>query len=212
MTRLPVREITGPVLKVVEARQWSDEALVAACRSGESAAFDELVRRYKNRVYNAVYRFVGNHEDALDISQEVFVRAYRGIADFRSDAKVYTWFYRIAVNLARNRLRDGSRRGRDKGTSLDGLIESAPAVASAATANGRTPRDAAEKSELETMLKQCLEELPEHYRTVFVLRTFEELSYEDIAATLECPVGTVRSRLNQARARLRRRLETLALL
>ena len=109
-----------------EAREESDAGLVAECRKGDPSAFDELVRRYKDRIYHVVYRFLGNHEDAQDVCQEVFVRAYRGIEGYRGRAKVYTWLYSIAANLARNRLRDGSRRGRNMGTSFEAIEEQAP--------------------------------------------------------------------------------------
>jgi len=193
------------VVLLKEAKEHSDTALVAKCRQGESWAFDELVRRYKDRVYSIVYRFLGNREDALDVSQEVFVRAYRGIDGFRGQAKVYTWLYCIAANLARNRLRDSKRKGRDQGTSIEALGGSLPG-------KGHNPRQAAQAHELDDTLQHCLDELPEHYRTAFVLRTFEDMSYEEIAQTLTCPVGTVKSRINQARSMLRNRLQELALL
>lgn len=207
-----------------EARARSDAGLVEECRSGDLTAFDELVRRYKDRVYNVVYRFLGNREDALDVAQETFVRAYRGIMEFRGRATVcpqfvkrrqtvtetncgvYTWLYSIAANLSRNRLRDGGRRGRDKGASLETL---APSVL---PRTEETPRALAERHELDETLQQCLSELPEHYRMAFVLRTFDDLSYDEIAETLGCPTGTVKSRINQARKMLRERLEHLAVL
>lgn len=193
-----------------EAVERSDAALVGLCRDGDADAFNVLVRRYKDRVYNVVYRFVGNREDAEDVAQETFVRAYRGIQDFRGDAQVYTWLYRIAGNLARNRLRDRSRKGRNRGTSLDALEESAPGVAQAATRTNRTPEDVASERELNAILQQCLDELPDHYRMVFVLRTFDRLSYDEIAECVGCPKGTVKSRLNQARSLLHARLKELA--
>lgn len=194
-----------------EARAHSDDGLVEECRKGDSSAFDELVRRYKDRVYNVVYRFVGNREDALDVSQEVFVRAYRGIEGFRGNAKVYTWLYSIAANLARNRLRDSGRMGRNMGTSLDALNEAAPGLADS-MGHQTTPRDNAISGETQTLLQQCLGELPEHYRVAFVLRTVEDLSYEEIAEVMGCPIGTVKSRLNQARQMLRERLKELAVI
>lgn len=184
---------------------------MAECRGGDASAFDELVRRYKDRVYNVVYRFVGNHEDALDVSQEVFVRAYRGIENYRGSAKVYTWLYSIAANLARNRLRDGRRKGRNLGTSLEAMAESGAGKPALAAMAEHDPRAHAERQELDEALQQCLDALPEHYRLAFVLRTFEDLSYEEIGQTLNCPIGTVKSRINQARKRLRERLEALAL-
>jgi len=192
-----------------EIRKHSDSGLVDECRRGDSAAFDELIRRYKDRIYNVVYRFLGNHEDTLDVCQEVFVRAYRGIEAFQGKAKVYTWLYSIASNLARNRLRDGSRKGRDKGSSLETLEETAPGVVQEAASTHRTPRDAAAAQELDSVLQASLEELPDHYRMAFVLRTFEDLSYEEIADAMGCPPGTVKSRLNQARKMLRERLREL---
>lgn len=189
-----------------EARTRSDAGLVEECRKGDSTAFDELVRRHKDRVYNVVYRFLGNREDALDVAQETFVRAYRSITEFKGRAQVYTWLHSIAANLARNRLRDGGRKGRNLGAPLDALSPSAmPRTES-------TPRAAAERHELDEALQQCLNDLPEHYRMAFVLRTFDDLSYDEIAQTLGCPTGTVKSRINQARTMLRERLEHLAVL
>ncbi len=205
-----LERITAVVL-LREARAHSDAGLVDECRKGDSSAFDELVRRYKDRVYCVVYRFLGNREDALDVSQEVFVRAYRGIDSFRGTAQVYTWLYSIAANLARNRLRDGSRMGRNKATSLELLNETSPGMADA-TDSQTSPRDSAIAGETQALLQQCLGELPEHYRLAFVLRTFEDLSYEEIAEVMGCPVGTVKSRLNQARQMLRDRLKEHAVL
>jgi RNA polymerase sigma-70 factor (ECF subfamily) len=197
------------VLLLKEARERSDAGLVEECRNGEGSAFDELVRRYKDRVYNVAYRLLGHREDALDVSQEVFVRAYGAIKEFRGEARLSTWLHSIACNLARNRLRDGSRKGRDRGISLEALDVAAPDVARAASATYDTPRDAAERREMDELLQRCLNELPEHCRTVFVLRTFDNLSYEEIAETVGCPAGTVKSRLNQARRLLRERLHAL---
>jgi RNA polymerase sigma-70 factor (ECF subfamily) len=191
------------VVLLREAREKEDAGLVAECRTGDPAAFDELVRRYKDRVYNVLYRYLGNHEDALDVAQEVFVRAYHGIHGYQGKAQVYTWLYSIAANLARNRLRDGKRKGRNRGASLDALIEDAPLVAQAATAVQETPRSAAERRELDEALQGCLDALPETYRLTFVLRIFDGLDYESIAAAVDCPPGTVKSRLNQARKNLR---------
>ena len=195
-----------------EARGHSDDGLVEECRKGDSTAFDELVRRYKDRIYNVVYRFIGNHEETLDVCQEVFVRAYRGIDGFKGEAKVYTWLYTIAANLARNRIRDGTRKGRNYGTSLEALDAIAPGVVQRATQVQQNPRAEAVGRELEGLLQKCLEELPEHYRMTFVLRTFDELSYDEIAEITGCPVGTVKSRLNQARCMLRDRLRELSVL
>lgn len=202
----------------------TDAGLVEECRAGDASAFDEIVRRYKDRVYRVVYRFLGNHEDASDVAQETFIRAYRGIQDYRGAAQMCTWLHSIAANLARNRLRDGGRKGRDMGVSLDSnygdaILNSEGMTAGASGRQGikygvpaiATPRDAAEQHELEESLQRCLTELPEPYRMAFALRTFDDLSYEAIAETLGIPIGTVKSRINQARRMLRERLEELAL-
>ncbi len=195
-----------------EASQGADASearLVAACQQGDAAAFEELVRRYKDRIYTLAYRFLGNHEDSQDLCQETFVKAYQAIGGFRGNARFFTWLYSIAVNLARNRVRDGGRLGRNKGVSL----EDAPAQALALPADlGGSPRDTAMRHELEDSLQACLNELPDHYRLVFILRVMDGLSYEAIAGLLTCPKGTVKSRLNQARALLRGKLEERGLL
>ena len=169
---------------------------------GDADAFDELVRRYKDRVYHVIYRFVGNHEDAMDLAQEVFVRAYQGLSAFRGQAQVYTWLFSIAANVARNRLRDRGRKGRDQGISLDGLAEDAPGIATAHASTQTNPRDAASTQELNAALEDCLAALPEGFRLAFCLRTFDGMRSEEIAETLGCPPGTVKSRLNEARKRL----------
>lgn len=187
-----------------EAKQHSDAGLVEECLRGDSSAFDELVRRYKDRVYNVVYRFLGNHEDAQDVAQEVFVRAYKSLNQFEGRAKVYTWLYSIAANLSRNRLRDTNRKGRNRGTSFEAREE-----AGRVTADGNaSPRDQVQAAELEEVLQACLDELPDHYRITFVLRTFEDLSYDEIADAMGVTLGTVKSRLNQARRMLRDRLRS----
>jgi len=183
----------------------TDAGLVEECRAGDLAAFDEIVHRYKDRVYRVVYRFLGNHEDALDVAQETFIRAYRGIQDYRGAAQMCTWLHSIAANLARNRLRDSRRKGRDMGVSLDADGACDPPRSDC------TPRTAAEQHEFEETLQRCLTELPEPYRMAFALRTFDDLSYEAIAETLGIPVGTVKSRINQARRMLRERLEKFAM-
>ncbi|MBI2431713.1 MAG: sigma-70 family RNA polymerase sigma factor [Candidatus Hydrogenedentes bacterium] len=179
-----------------------DAGLVEGFRSGDLSAFEELVRRYKDRIYRVVYRYLGDHEDARDIAQEVFIRAYRGIHTFRGHAQVYTWLYSIASNLARNRLRDQQRKGRNRGTSLEALETTAPGRVSALSSND-CPRTIAQRRELDEGLRQCLDGLPDAYRMAFVLRTFDDMSYEDIAISIGVPRGTVKSRLNQARKRLR---------
>ena len=181
-----------------------DRALVERFRGGDEPAFDALVRRNQDRVYGLLRRMLGNREDALDVAQDTFVRAYRGIDGFRAEARFSTWVYGIALNLARNRLRDRSRKGRDRGVSLELLEAEAPGASPAAA---DCPRAAAAQGELEAALAACLEHLPETLRGAFALRVFEGLAYEEIADAMECPRGTVKSRLNDARRRLAECLE-----
>ena len=195
-----------------DARGCSDAALLAHCRDGDTSAFDEIVRRYKDRLYSTLFRILGDYEDARDVAQEVFVRAFRGLDGFRGEAQVYTWLYRMAMNRAHYRLRDRSRKGRNRAVSLYAIESDARSVAAAAVSENRTPAKEAESRELEEVLQQCLDELPEMLRMVFALRVFEELSYDEIADVMECPRGTVKSRLNQARVLLRSRLRELSVL
>ncbi len=184
----------------------SDAAVVEAFRNGDRAAFDDVVRRYKDRIYNVVYRYLGNHEDAQDVAQEAFVRAYQKLGQFEGRAKLSTWLHSIAANLAKNRVRDRSRKGRNKGVSLDAAREDRPGTAERWVGTNATPEHLARQRESEAALQEALNELPAPYRLVFVLRTFDGLSYDEIAAVAECPKGTVKSRLNHARTTLHNRL------
>lgn len=190
----------------------SDERLLELSQQGDVSAFEELVRRYKDRIFNTVYRIIGQLEDAHEVALDVFVKAYRHLDAFRGEAHIYTWLYRIAVNLAKNRLRDGARMGRNLGVSLENMKEDPASIASSGKQSTNSPRARAEVKELEEALQSCLNELPDELRTVFVLRVFEDLSYKEISQIMDCPEGTVKSRLNQARSLLRRRLTELSVL
>ncbi|HOJ32236.1 MAG TPA: sigma-70 family RNA polymerase sigma factor [Candidatus Hydrogenedentes bacterium] len=195
-----------------EWHEVSDERLVELSQQGNLSAFEEIVRRYKDKIFNTVFRIVGRREDAHEVALDVFVKAYHHLETFRGDARIYTWLYRIAINLAKNRLRDGSRMGRNLGVSLESMKEDPSTLASSGLQSANSPRNRAEVRELEEMLQCCLNELPDELRTVFVLKVFEDLSYEEISQIMNCPLGTVKSRLNQARSVLRRRLTELSIL
>ncbi len=176
---------------------------MAQARRGDTAAFDDLVIRYQDRVFNMSYRMLGNREDAMDVSQEVFVTVFRSIGRFQERARFGTWLYRITVNRCRDELR---RRGSVKHTR--------PASLSAgdtdpAAGVGAGPVEQASARELQALLKRAIAELPEDVREVMLLRDTEDLAYEEIAAIVEVPVGTVRSRLNRARTLLKQRLAPL---
>jgi RNA polymerase sigma-70 factor (ECF subfamily) len=191
------------VVLLREARERTDEDLVKACQQGDATAFDALMGRYKDRLHAVVYRYLGRHEDTAEVCQDAFVKAYFAINDFRGEAKFSTWLISIAANLARNSLRDRQRKGRDKGSSLEAMSDSARTMVDRAMASKMTPRGDAVREETEAVLQDCLGQLDDAMRMTFVLRMYEEMSYQEIAEVTEVPLGTVKSRLNGARSALR---------
>jgi RNA polymerase sigma-70 factor, ECF subfamily len=178
-------------------------------RAGDAAAFDFFVRERSPDIYALLYRLTEDPEEARDLTQETFLQAFRAVAHFRGDADLRTWLYRIAVNQARNRWRWWRRRRRDVTVSLDATDEQheQPLAAHLADAQSVNPEEAALTRERERILTQALRALSRVYREVVVLRDVEGLSYEEVAATLEISLGTVKSRLSRGRVELRRRLE-----
>jgi RNA polymerase sigma-70 factor (ECF subfamily) len=182
----------------------SDQRLVARVQKGDRRAFDALVLKYQTRIAALVSRFVRDQDEVMDVTQEAFIKAYRAIDSFRGDAQFYTWLYRIAANTAKNFLVSKSRRPPDtdlwvgEGEPGDGSVE----LESIEEPEGLHARD-----ELLLALNQGLEALPEDLRTALVLREFDGLSYEEIAEVMECPVGTVRSRIFRARDALEKIIE-----
>jgi RNA polymerase sigma-70 factor (ECF subfamily) len=181
-----------------------DRTLIARCLQGRVEAFGELVRRYQDRLYNSVYRFLGNAEDARDVVQEAFLSAFRALRKFRGRSRFFTWLYRIALNHAV----DLKRRGK----FLRPLSEASsdrpghePADRSVLT----NPAWHLDRLEEDERLQQALARLSEEFRLVLILRDIEEMSYDQIAEVLAIPVGTVRSRLHRARLELRRLLEEM---
>ena len=182
-----------------------DAELVARARDGDRAAFDQLVIRHQDRVYNMALRMLGHPDDALDLAQEVFLSAYRALGGFEAKAAFSTWLYRVTVNRCRDELR---RRSTVKHTRPRPLGARAnPDDPSAdPPARGASPHELAVARESEAIIAAAVAELPGDAREVLVLRDVEGLAYEEIAHVLEVPVGTVRSRLNRARTLLRDRL------
>jgi RNA polymerase sigma-70 factor (ECF subfamily) len=187
-----------------EADPAADAALVARARDGDRGAFDELVLRHEDRVYNMALRMLGNPDDALDVAQEVFLSAYRALKGFEMKSLFSTWLYRVTVNRCRDEMR---RRATVKhtrprplgGPGPDDPPEDPPARAS-------SPDDAAVARESAAIVAAAVAALPDEAREALVLRDMEGLAYEEIAAVLDVPVGTVRSRLHRARGLLRDRL------
>lgn len=163
--------------------QQSDQELVQEVRNGKREAFTELMRRYQERVYWVARRIVGNHEDADDVVQETFIKAYTGLGDFRGDASFFTWLYRIAVNLSLNTIR--------KRQVLNYLRDSP--LLSRIFSLEDDPHQIVEARELESRLERAISLLPEKQRSVFILRYYEDLSYEEIAQILKTSVGGLKA-------------------
>lgn len=175
-----------------------DRRLIADSLNGQSAAFGELVRRYQDRLYNAIYRVVDNPDDALDVVQEAFVSAYQSLNHFKGDSEFFTWLYRIAFNAAISQ-----RRRKRVVLSLDWRGEDRQGPEPVDESVDVSPGASMERSEDEQMLNRAIQKLPVEYRSVLVLKEIEGRKYEEIADILDVPIGTVRSRLHRARLELR---------
>ena len=186
--------------------EQSDLELVRRAQRGERGAFDLLVLRYQHKVVKLVARLLRDRTEAEDVAQEAFVKAYRALGSFRGDSAFYTWLYRIAVNTARNTL--ASRQRRPLAYEA-GLSEAEQTAVEARMRHADTPEATALSDEIHQAVNRAIGELPEDLRTAIVLREVEGLSYEEIAAAMDCPVGTVRSRIFRAREAIDRVLEPL---
>lgn len=184
----------------------SDQELVERVQRGDKHAFDLLVAKYQQRIINLVGRFVRNPNDAMDVTQEAFLKAYRALPKFRGESAFYTWMYRIAVNTAKNYLAVQSRRPLEADQDYDEIeqIDSSGVLRDQATPEHMLLRD-----EIQDTVVRAIEELPEDLRTAITLREIEGLSYEDIAEVMECPIGTVRSRIFRAREAIDKQLKPL---
>ena len=179
-----------------DAAAERDGALLSRLRRGDERAFTELIRRHQDRVFDLAYRMLGDRQEAEDLSQEIFVAVHRGLKGFRGDAKLSTWIFRVAKNHCLNRLVYLKRHG---GGRTQGLDEGPEPAVDPATAR---PDRQLERRERRAILERALSELDEAQRMIVVLRDIEGLDYEEIAAVLDEPVGTVKSRLLRARAAL----------
>lgn len=186
--------------------QTVDQALVERVQQGDKTAFDTLVRKYQHRVMKLISRYVRDQSEVQDVAQEAFIKAYRALPRFRGDSAFYTWMYRIAINTAKNYLVARGRRlpstdieaeEAEQYEGADGLKEYA------------TPERMLLRDEVESTIFSALEQLPDGLRTAITLREIEGLSYEEIAEAMECPVGTVRSRIFRAREAIDQQLRPL---
>ena len=188
----------------------SDLSLVQRAQKGEAGAFDALVRRYQHKVVKLVMRYVRNQTEAEDIAQEAFIKAYRALPRFRGDSAFYTWLYRIAINTAKNALAARARNpvqfDLDRGNGDEG---EAPGDLQDRMTDTATPEALALTEEIRATVTAAIEQLPEDLRTAIMLRELEGLSYEEIATAMDCPVGTVRSRIFRAREAVDARLREI---
>lgn len=200
----------APRLRLAQPIPLEEVELIEQVRAGHTEAYGELVRQYQDRVFNTCWRICGNLEDARDLTQEAFLKAFEQFDKFRGHSSVYTWIYRIAVNLCLSERRRS--RGSRRTTSLDQLRETggqAAALVEQAGVNRGEPANDASRVELQQRLLDGLGQLDEDHRAVLVLRDMEGFEYREIADMMEIPIGTVRSRLHRARMTLRDIVQSL---
>lgn len=188
------------------SEQKTDQQLVEMVQQGNKAAFDLLVRKYQHKVLSLISRFVKNQGDVPDVAQEAFIKAYRALPNFRGDSAFYTWLYRIAVNTAKNHL--AAQKRRPSSSDLD-IQESEFFDDADQLRDTASPERLLLTRELRDVVIATLETLPEDLRTAISLRELDGMSYEDIANVMECPVGTVRSRIFRAREALEKQIDPL---
>jgi RNA polymerase sigma-70 factor (ECF subfamily) len=184
----------------------NDQQLVRRVQAGDQSAFNLLVLKYQHRVLKLVGRFVSDAAEAQDVAQEAFLKAYRALGSFRGESAFYTWLYRIAINTAKNALVAQRRRPVD--FDLD-LQDPEQFERQARLKEVDTPEGVLLTEEIREVVERAMEQLPEDLRTAIVLRELEGLSYEEIAEAMDCPVGTVRSRIFRAREAIDKKLKPL---
>ena len=184
----------------------NDKELVKRAQKGDKTAFNALVTKYQIKVVNLVTRYVKDNDEAQDVAQEAFIKAYRGINKFRGDSAFYTWLYRIAINSAKNYLVSQSRKTPAYAVDVEDAeyMESATALKEFSTPEGQMLTD-----EIETTVYNAIKELPEDLKTAITLRELEGMSYDEIADVMQCPIGTVRSRIFRAREAIDKHLKPL---
>ena len=184
----------------------ADLALIRRVQQGDRSAFDLLVIKYQHRILKLIMRYVRDPSEAMDVSQEAFIKAYRAAPSFRGDSAFYTWLYRIAINTAKNYLIAAGRR--PIRYDLD-LQDPEQYEVFAKLRDIDTPEGLTLSEEIRQTVNKAIQDLPEDLRTAILLREIEGMSYEDIAQVMECPVGTVRSRIFRAREAIDKRINPL---
>lgn len=184
----------------------ADRELVSRAQEGDKRAFDLLVLKYQQKVAGLISRYLRDTNEIMDVTQEAFIKAYRALPGFRGESAFYTWLYRIAINTVKNHLVSQGRRppGDDVEAEVAEQMDMGGRLREIGTPEGHLLSD-----EIARTVQRALDELPEDLRTAIVLREFDGLSYEEIANTMECPIGTVRSRIFRAREAIDKRLRPL---
>jgi RNA polymerase sigma-70 factor (ECF subfamily) len=195
-----------PIEDLEPGKADADQVLVRRVQRGDKAAFDVLVRKYQHKIVKLVTRYVHDGAEALDVTQEAFIKAYRAIHGFRGDSAFYTWLYRIAINTAKNHLVAEGRRPLDHGMDLQDPDQY---DVQSRLRDVDTPEHLLLTDEIQRTVETAIADLPEDLRTAIVLRELEGMSYEQIAETMGCPVGTVRSRIFRAREAIDEKLKPL---
>lgn len=184
-----------------------DKHLVERVKAGDKHAFDMLVRKYQNKVVKLVSRYVNDNSEAYDVAQEAFIKAYRAMPSFRGDSAFYTWLYRIAINTAKNYI---VSRNRHPVSNESEIGDGESFEVGARMPDHDSPEGLVLTEEIRLTVARAIEGLPPDLRTAIILRELEGLSYEQIAQSMDCPVGTVRSRLFRAREAIDSHLQALA--
>jgi len=174
----------------------ADKMLVDRVKKGDKKAFDLLVLKYQQKVANIISRYIHDHSEVFDVSKETFIKAYRALPKFRGDSAFYTWLYRIATNTAKNHL---AAKGRRPPTDDVEAMTAEQMDSGVRLKDFATPENLAMEEEIANTIRQAVEDLPEDLRTAITLREMDGLSYEEIAQAMDCPIGTVRSRIFRAR-------------
>ncbi len=190
----------------MKSQQAEDQKLVERVKRGDKRAFDLLVLKYQHKIVGLVGRYLRDQDEVLDVTQEAFIKAYRALPKFRGDSQFYTWLYRIAINTAKNYLVSRSRRPPD--TDID-VNEGEFQDNSAVLKDIENPESTLATRQLEKVIYQAIEDLPDELKVAVSLREFEGLSYEEIAEVMECPVGTVRSRIFRAREAIEKKIAAI---